>query len=239
MGMGRMVATSAIVVAGLGVLGACGWDITKEKATSTERITDEFTRVQFTNDAGNVKITDGSRASVKRVVHYENTQPGPTHRVEDGALILEPCPVDDCWIDYEVVVPAGTTVDGELHSGNAEVSRVAGVNLRADSGNVTVEDIAGAVNVDVDSGNADLTGIRGAVQVQADSGNITITLAGRNDVRAKVSSGDVDVTVPKGAYRVHTRVDSGDVVSAVTNDERADRSLDLIADSGDITIATS
>jgi hypothetical protein len=239
MGIGRVVATGAIVVAGLAVLGACGWDITKEKATDDSEINEEFSRVRFANDSGNIRITTGDQSSVRREIHYEDEQPGATHRVEDGMLILEPCPVDNCWIDYEVVVPEDAAVDGEVHSGNAEVSGVAGVNLRSNSGDVTIQDINGAVNLDVDSGNADLTGIRGAAQVQADSGNVTIALAVQDDVRAKVSSGNVEVTVPKGAYQVDTDVDSGQVNSEITNDDSASHHLDLTADSGNITVSTT
>lgn len=236
MGIGRVFATGAAVLTGLVVLGACGWDITKEKATDEAEITEEFSSVRFANDSGNVKITTGGQPSVSRVIHYEDEQPDATHRVEDGALILEPCPVRGCWIDYEVVVPDGVTVDGEINSGNAEISGVAEVNLKSDSGEVTLRDVDGAVNVDADSGNVDLDAIGGTAQVQADSGNVEVTLAVPDDVRVKVSSGNVDVTVPKASYQVDTDVDSGKVESDVPDEDGASHQLDLSADSGNITI---
>lgn len=239
MGIGRVVATGAIAVAGLGVLGACGWDITKEKATDEADITEEFSKVRFVNDSGNITITPGDQPSVSRVIHYEDEQPDATHRVEDGTLILDSCPVRGCWIDYEVVVPDGVTVDGEVHSGNAEISGVAEVNLKADSGEVTLRDVAGAVNVDADSGNVDLEDIRGAAQVQADSGNVEVTLAVPEDVRVQVASGNVEVTVPKASYQVNTSVDSGQVDSDVPNDDGAGHHLDLSADSGNITVKSA
>jgi len=236
MGIGRVVAGGAVVLAGLGVLSACGWDITKEKATDETEITDDVTSVRFDNDAGNVTITTGDAPSLKRVIHYEDEQPDATHRVENGVLTLAPCPVDDCWIDYEVVVPEGVTVDGILDSGNAEVSGVDAANVQSSSGNVTVRDVAGAVNVEVSSGNADLDGIGGTAQVRVNSGNATVGLAEPADVRVEADSGNVEVTVPDGAYQVTAQTDSGDVTSDVTSDDTADHELDLRADSGDVTI---
>jgi DUF4097 and DUF4098 domain-containing protein YvlB len=236
MGIGRVVAGGAVVLAGLGVLSACGWDITKEKATDETGITGDVTSVQFDNDAGNVTITTGGDSSVKREIHYEDEQPDATHRVDNGVLTLEPCPVDDCWIDYEVVVPEGVTVNGSLDSGNAEVSGVDEANIQASSGDVTVRDVLGPVNVEVSSGNAELDGIGGTAQVRVNSGNATVGLTDPADVRVEADSGSVDVTVPDGAYRVTAHADSGDVTSDVTSDDTADHELDLRADSGDVTV---
>jgi len=236
MGIGRVVATAAIVVTGLGVLSACGWDITKERATDDVGVTEEFDRVRFVNDSGNLTISTGGDASVARTIHYEDDQPGATHRVEDGTLILDSCPTRGCYIDYEVVVPEGTVVEGELNSGNVDIAGVAEVDLKANSGDVEVRGVDGPVNVDADSGNVDLIDIGGAAQVQADSGNVTISLAVVDDVRAKVSSGNVEVTVPDGRYRVSTDIDNGDLDSAFDNDDAGEHHLDLAADSGNITV---
>lgn len=239
MGIGRVAVAGAIVATGLGVLSACGWDISKDKATDSTTITENVTRVQFTNDSGNVNITTGDQPSVARTIYYEDEQPGATHRVENGTLFLDSCPTGDCHIDYDVVVPEGTVVNGELRSGNAEISGVAEVNVKARSGDVTVENTDGSVNVDTNSGNIDLRAIGGAAQVEADSGDVTISLDTPGDVRAKASSGNVDVTVPSASYQVNTEVDSGEVRSDVTDDAGADHHLDLAADSGNITITTA
>ncbi|GAB3437737.1 DUF4097 family beta strand repeat-containing protein [Actinophytocola sediminis] len=236
MAIGRIVAAGAIVVTGLGVLSACGWDITKEKAADSADVTEEFTRVQFANDSGNVTITTGEQPSVARTIYYEDDQPGATHRVEDGTLVLDPCPTRDCYIDYEVVVPAGARVDGEVNSGNVEISGVAQTNLKANSSEVTVANIDGPVNVDANSGDVELRDIGGAAQVEANSGNVEISLTVPDDVRAKVSSGNVEVTVPAASYQVDAEADSGEVQSDITDDRAAEHHLDLSADSGNITI---
>jgi hypothetical protein len=235
----RAVAAGAAVATGLGVLGACGWDITKERASEETKLTERITAVRFANDAGNVTIRPGASSSVHREIHYEDEVPGPTHHVENGVLVLEDCPDDGCWIDYELVVPEGARVDGAVESGNAEVRGVAEVNLRSSSGDVTVDDVEGAVNVEASSGNVTLDRIGGTAQVQASSGNVTVDLAAAQDVRVDVASGNVEVTVPDAAYRVDARTDSGAVDSDIQDDETAQRHLDLHTESGNIQVRGS
>lgn len=236
MGIGRVVATGALVLGGLTVLGACGWDITKEKATDEADITEEFSSVRFANDSGNVTITTGDSPSVTREIHYENDKPGATHRVKDGVLVLDSCPTDDCWIDYEVVVPEGVQVDGLVESGNAEVSGAGEVNIQSSSGDVTVTDASGAVNVEASSGNVELDSVGGTAQVKASSGNVTVGLDTAADVRVEASSGNVDVTVPDASYRVEASTDSGDVDNELGSDDAAGHHLDLHTDSGNINV---
>lgn len=237
MGIGRVVGTGAAVVAGLGLLGACGWDIAKEEAIDETKVTDEFTSVLFDNSSGNVFIRTGDEPSVSRVVHHDDEPPGASHRVEDGVLILDACPVDDCWIDYEVVVPAGVTVNGAVGSGDVEVAGAGAANIQAGSGNVTLRDVDGAVNVDIRSGDADLFGIGGRAQVTAASGNVTVRLADPADVRVEARSGNIDVAVPAGDYEVDASAGSGDVDNTIDSVEGAAHRVELHASSGDVMVA--
>jgi Putative adhesin len=236
MGIRRVAATGAVVLGGLAVLSGCGLDIMKNKATDEADITERFTSVRFANDSGNVTITTGGTPSLAREIHFEDDKPAATHRVENGVLILDPCPVDDCWIDYEVVVPDGTKVDGSVESGDTEITGAGQVNVRASSGNVTVTDTAGAVNVEVSSGNADLRGIGGAAQVRAESGNVTVGMEVPEDVRIQAASGNVEVSVPDGAYRVEASAASGDVDNQIGSDAAAGHHLDLHTESGNVTV---
>ncbi|MGH3758715.1 DUF4097 family beta strand repeat-containing protein [Actinophytocola sp.] len=245
----------AIGVAGVGVLAGCGWGIATSSYTDDKGIDAAFTSVRFANDSGDMTIRAGDEASVHRTVHHGGDKPGgDTFRVRDGVLELDSCGEPQCWIDYEVTVPAGTTVSGQLDSGTTTVSGVAEVNVRASSGEVTVEDVAGAVNIEAESGSVNLSDIggavvakaesgnvhaddvRGDVTLQASSGNVGVELAAARDVRVKAESGNVEVAVPDGAYQVTADTDSGDVESDVTDDAAGDHHLDLHTDSGNITV---
>ncbi|OLF18211.1 DUF4097 family beta strand repeat-containing protein [Actinophytocola xanthii] len=235
----RGVAAGAALVTGLGVLGACGWDITKERASDETKVTERITAVRFANDAGNITIRPGDSSSVHREIHYEDERPGPTHRVEDGVLVLEDCPDDGCWIDYELVVPEGVRVDGAVDSGHAEIRGAGEVNLRASSGDVTVEDVRAPVNVEVSRGNVTLDRIAGTAQVRAASGNVSVGLAAAHDVRVDASSGNVEVTVPDAAYRLDADAGGGHLDSDIQDDRSATHHLDLHTDSGNIEVRRS
>lgn len=229
MGIARVVTATALGIAGLGALSACGLAFSDETYSDANGVGEEFASVRFTSDAGNITIHTGDTAAVEREVHYHDEKPGDTFRVRDGVLELDSCPVRNCWIDYEVTVPAGTKVSGQADSGNITLTGVADANVLASSGDVIVEDVPGAVNIEASSGNVDLSGIGGAVVAKAESGNVTA-----NDVRGEVtlnaSSGDVLARGIGGAAQVDSA--SGNVVVELT----AARDVRVAAESGNVEV---
>ena len=237
MGIKHVVAATAVVSGGL-LLTACGWEgVGGTTFEDSEGINQSITEVRFNNDSGDVRISVGDSTEVKRIVEYGNDKPGRSFQVEEGStLVLQECPVRDCRISYEVTVPAGTKVSGRADSGDIELEGVASANVEADSGDVTVRDVDGAVNASADSGSVDLTDIGGAVVADADSGNVNISLTAAQDVTATASSGNIDLAVPAGEYVVEAAADSGSVNSDIDSDSAADTKLKLQADSGNITV---
>lgn len=235
MGIRQALAVVGIAAAGLGALTACGWGFGDEHASDSATVGEKFTSVRFENDSGNVTISTGDTPSVKRDISYHGDKPHPTHHVEDGTLVLEPCPDSNCEIDYTVVVPEGTKVDGEVSSGDVEITGTDAVNVKSSSGNVTVKDVPGTVNAEASSGEVELTGIGDDAQVQASSGNVAVELVKPADVRVDSSSGEVEVGVPSGSYRVRLH-SSGEVDSDVEDDPSGDHSVDVHADSGNVTL---
>jgi hypothetical protein len=237
MGIKHVVAATAVVAGGL-VLTSCGWEGAGGTTfEDSEGIGQTITEVRFTNDSGHVRISSGDSTEVKRIVNYGSDKPGKSYRVDGGStLVLEECPVRDCRISYEVTVPAGTKVSGHADSGDIEVEGVASANVEAESGNVTVRDVAGDVNASVQSGSVDLSGIGGAVVAGAESGNVSVGLTEAHDVTASASSGNIELTVPDGEYSVQADADSGSVDSDITSQSAAEHKLMLQADSGNITV---
>jgi DUF4097 and DUF4098 domain-containing protein YvlB len=242
------------VGAGLLVLGACGWSGRNTDNDDTA-VQESFTTVRIANDSGQVKIHTGTEAKVHRTIRYGSDRPGSTFRVENNALVIESCKVRNCSIDYDITVPAATSVDGAISSGSVDLAGVRSVNLSADSGRIALRDIAGKVNLDSssgsvrvdgasgavtirsDSGTVTVTGARGAVSIQADSGSVDATLSTPQDVKIDADSGSVQLTVPReGSYKLTTKTDSGSVRSDVTHDSAGTHRLDLHSDSGSITV---
>jgi DUF4097 and DUF4098 domain-containing protein YvlB len=235
MGIKHVVAGAAVVASGL-LLTACDWDTAKNKFSDEETLTQSVSEVRFSNDSGDVKITVGDTFQVRRTVGYRDDKPGKTYRVDGDALVLEECKERDCWVSYDVTVPEGTKVSGHVDSGNVEVAGVASANVQAESGEVTVRDVAGDVNASAQSGNVDLSGIGGAVVAEAQSGNVTVGTTEPVAVTANTSSGNIDVTVPDADYRVDIQADtSGSVTNDLGNDDSGPK-ISLQADSGDVTL---
>jgi len=230
MGIGRAVAAAAIGIIGLGTLAACDW-VATESYSDSNGVGQPFTSVRFANDSGSITIRGGDTATVRREVHYRDEKPSEdTFRVRDGVLQVDSCDRPDCWIDYEITVPEGTTVTGQLDSGAANISGVADVNMRSSSGKVEISDVEGEVNVEASSGSVSLSDIGGAVVAKAESGSVRADDV-RGDLTLQASSGSVEARGIGGATQIES--ESGKVVVELTvaEDVRVD------ADSGSVEVA--
>lgn len=222
MGIGRAVAAAAIGITGLGVLAACGWNIATDTYSDANGVGQSFESVRFTNDSGDVTIRTGDKPEVRREVHYSDEKPGKdTFRVKNGVLELDSCHKRNCWIDYEVTVPAGTSVSGQLDSGTADISGVADANVRASSGEIIVKDVSGGVNVEADSGSVTLGDIGGPVVAKADSGSIEADDID-GDLTLAASSGGVEAHGVGGATKVESSSGSVEVELTDAADVRVD-----------------
>ncbi|WP_018686737.1 DUF4097 family beta strand repeat-containing protein [Actinokineospora enzanensis] len=187
-------------------LGACG--LATEKFSDDVRVGEAIHSVRIDSVAGSVTLRSGETTTVRRKVTYADERPGGTHRVEGDVLVIEPCPVRDCWIDYDLVVPAGVSVTGNVRSGSIAMEKVSTVNLDARSGDVTARGVTGAVNLVSSSGSVELVDVKGAVNVDAKSGDVSVRdVAG--DATLRVASGNVDVVGIGGRTDVEST--SGDV----------------------------
>lgn len=204
----RRVLVGATVAASGLLLSACDLaDFTDDRFSDQETLSGPVSEVRFANDSGDVTIRVGDRFEVRRDVGYNDAKPGKTYRMDGDALVLEECPESDCWVNYEVTVPEGTTVSGAVDSGNVEIVGVASANVSAQSGEVTVRDVAGEVNATAESGNVELSGIEGRAVAGAQSGNVTVAMTAVENVTATTESGNVDVTVPNADYQVDIRAE--------------------------------
>ncbi|WP_436502141.1 DUF4097 family beta strand repeat-containing protein [Actinokineospora sp. HUAS TT18] len=245
----------------MGVAGAVLWlsscGMVTEQFADDVKVEQTIRSVLVASDSGSVNIKAGGQTSVHRTVHHNGGKPGATSRVDGDVLVLEGCQVRNCWVDYDVVVPEGVTVSGKIDSGDVTVEGAKSVSLKASSGDVTVRKVTGTVNVeansgrvelvdigdniavDADSGDVKAVGIGGSADIGAESGDIEVRLDKVGNVRAESNSGGVSVAVPNGSYKVTTEVDSGDLDCAIKSDESAANTVDVKADSGDVSIRFS
>lgn len=231
---GRAIA--GVVFLGVAAMIATGW-WWPSTATADDEVTEPVRLVEIDNDSGKVSVRaeDVETTTVHQRFQYHGSEPDTAFTVEDGTLELTGCGWQ-CDVDYEVVVPLGTAVSGEVDSGSIELDGVAEVNVSTDSGKITLSDIEGPVTADADSGSISGDGLTGPIEVNADSGKIDLTLAEPGDITAQADSGSIELTLPDVAYLVSSQVDSGKEEIDVRTDPDSPYALDLDADSGNIEV---
>ena len=232
---GTVVATG-LLVAGLGGCGIGVRHVVEDATTLAEPIS----AVRLDGDWGGVRI-DGrpgvAAARLERSIRTpDSSAPGPTHRVEDGTLVLSGCG-RHCSVDYTVTVPPGLPVSGGTSSGAVALTGVGSVDVHTDSGRVDLDDVAGPTTVRTTNGALRGTGLRGGqTEVTTSNGTIDLTLQTAQGVRAGTSNGGITLTVPDGSYRVRTRTAHGDERIGVPDEPGAAHLLDLTTSNGDITV---
>lgn len=204
-----------------------------ETAHADSMVSAEVDVVTIANGSGDVTVRtrDVRAVSVHEDLHYNNFGGTPADRkytVKGHTLVLSDCG-NWCTVDYTVVVPERVRVTGTSDSGSVRIDGARAVDVRADSGDVSVRHVTGDAKVAASSGEVQLRDVGGDATVRADSGDVRLAaISGRSAVTA--SSGDVRGTGLGGA--VEARIDSGDV--DLTLAKRGD--VTVRADSGSVRV---
>ncbi len=214
-------------------------------------------QLSLTNGAGDVRVVPGTDGSV-RVVARISARESPlaplsaaerVQRIEanppvvqDGNVIrigelADRGLIGNVTIDYEIRVPARTSVHSRTGSGDQQIGGITGpVEAVAGSGDLTVGPVTAGATVTTGSGDIDLLGATGEVTMTAGSGDVRATqVAGR--LRAKTGSGDIDVegrpeddwSVGTGSGDIDVRLPAGArfTLDAATNSGRVEVSHPL------------
>ncbi len=122
----------------------------------------------------------------------------------------------------------GSRVDFEIRA-PTETS----LKLVADSGDLMVDGVAGAVELDTDFGNVEVKDVSGRVDVQSDSGDVTLTgVSDGGDIKVETNFGEIvlqDIT----AKSLTANSDSGDIQA---EEITLDGALDLETSLGSVTV---
>jgi len=189
-----------------------------------------------------IRGADGSGYTVRRTVRFADGKPGGPEPAEsshlDGtSLVLEGCPLPDCWFDYEVSVPRSTAVTGETGSGGVDVAGIGGpVRIGSGSGAVQLSDVSGEVAVKTGSGAVSGERLGGPrTEIATGSGAVDLRTATVSSVRVESSSGAVRIVVARGQYRVDVQSGGAKQV-AVPHDAAASASIDVRSATGAVMV---
>ncbi|WP_181775337.1 DUF4097 family beta strand repeat-containing protein [Amycolatopsis pittospori] len=200
-----------------GIVGCAGEG--RETLKDGEPVTEQITAVRVDVPVGGVtlRVEDGAPVSLRREVTYTGRNPGKTHSVENGTLVLGGC--SQCGVDYEVVVPRELAISGGIGTGKITLTRAASVDLHGDVGDLKVQSSSGPV------------------RLSTGTGDIEVGLAKPGAVTANAEVGKVTVTVPDGAYQVRANAEVGTVETVgVRQDQASPNVLDLKSGTGSVTV---
>jgi DUF4097 and DUF4098 domain-containing protein YvlB len=172
---------------------------------------------------------------------------------QDGSHVkIDYVPLHEISIDYEITVPADTTVRAESGSGNITADGLRnGFDGHSGSGDLRLDHIAGTVRVQTGSGNITARTLAGPFDVNASSGDIRIEQTAAGDVKAHTGSGNVEIEGVDGGARVeagsgnvrvegkpasswYVKTGSGNAELRLPNDAGFD--LDVSTGSGTVTV---
>jgi hypothetical protein len=139
----------------------------------------------------------------------------PPLRQDGNNIRVDYVNAHDISVDYEITVPAETTLRAHSGSGDLTIEGIHGnTELQSGSGDMRLSQLTGEIRVQTGSGNVRAQGIAGPVRGGAGSGDIELEETAAGDVDLHTGSGNVTVRGIQGAFRAEAG--SGDITAEGT-----------------------
>jgi hypothetical protein len=139
----------------------------------------------------------------------------PPLRQDGNSIHIDYVNARDISVDYEITVPADTTVRAHTGSGDQTIEGVHGnADLESGSGDMRLSQLTGEIRVQTGSGNVKAREIAGPVRGGAGSGDIEVEETAAGDIDLHTGSGNVTVRGIQGAF--HAEAGSGDITAEGT-----------------------
>ena len=180
--------------------------------------------------SGDVTVRSGSSGSVfirgkiyvgdrwfggRREDDVHAIEQNPPIRQNGNSIQIDYVNYRNISVDYEITVPAETTIRSRSGSGDQTVEGTHGnVDVQTGSGDVRLSRLNGEIRLQTGSGNIRAREISGAVRGGTGSGDVEIEEAGSGDVDLHTGSGNVTARGVQGGFRGETG--SGDVTAEGT-----------------------
>lgn len=246
--IGRILGIAAIVLVAGAALAAVSW-LTRSTDTSTEGISDDFSRVEIDVSAGTVEIV-GSTSGESTI--EATTESGwfadaeVTHEVDGDTLRVDgDCGADwfmiQCRTDVVVTVPDDVEVVAHSSAGRLEARGLAGpTDLDSSAGGLVIEDQSGDLTAHTSAGGIRVDGLSAdKAKVTSSAGAVTITATEPPEsLDAESSAGRVDVVLPSGEeYDVDAESSAGSTDVEVDTSPDSPFKIRAFSSAGGVTVA--
>jgi len=134
----------------------------------------------------------------------------PPIRQEGNSVHIDYVNVHNISVDYEITVPADTTIRTHTGSGDQVIEGTHGnVDVETGSGDVRLTNLNGEIHLKTGSGDVRAHEISGAVRGGTGSGDVELEETGQGDVDLHTGSGNIEARGVQGGF--HGETGSGDV----------------------------
>src|SRR3984885_77057 len=139
----------------------------------------------------------------------------PPLRQEGNSIRIDYVNAHDISVDYEITVPAETTIRTHSGSGDQTIEGIHGnTDLQSGSGDMKLANLTGEIRMQTGSGNVRAHEVAGAIRGGAGSGDIEVEETGLGDIDLHTGSGNVTVRGIQGGFRAEAG--SGDITAEGT-----------------------
>jgi Putative adhesin len=137
-----------------------------------------------------------------RHVDVSDIEQHPPLRQEGNSIRVDYVNTRDISVDYEITVPADTTIRTRSGSGDQIIEGTHGnADLQSGSGDMKLARLTGEVRLQTGSGNVRAREISGPVRGGAGSGDIEVEETGSGDIDLHTGSGNITARGIQGAFR--------------------------------------
>jgi DUF4097 and DUF4098 domain-containing protein YvlB len=139
----------------------------------------------------------------------------PPIRQEGNSIHIDYVNMRNISIDYDISVPAETTVRTHSGSGDQEIRGTHGnVDVETGSGDVRLNSLTGEIHLQTGSGDVRAREVSGAVRGGTGSGDIEVEETGPGDIDLHTGSGGITARGMQGGF--HAQTGSGDITAEGT-----------------------
>ncbi|MBD2891164.1 hypothetical protein amrb99_00660 [Actinomadura sp. RB99] len=241
---------ATVALLGAGTVGGRVWlsgsDDPSQPTVRYSRI-HAVTKVVVEFDSGDVLVAAGGSGRVDverrsrdgRFLDLKEVWDGNLLRLAGGCRDGNGERAAHCKAGYVLRVPAATEVEVRADTGDVTVAGLTGaVSWTSGSGDLELRDVAGRVRATTDSGEVTATELRSsAVEARTNTGDVGLAFAAAPQ-RAAVTTntGDIRLAVPPGRYRTSADTISGRRDVAVPGDGASPSVLEARSNSGDVRL---
>lgn len=158
---------------------------------------------------GNSWLSGGREGDVRAIAQ------NPPIRQDGNSIHIDYVDAHNISVDYEITVPADTTVRSHSGSGDQTIEGTRGnVDVQTGSGDVKLASVTGEIRLQTGSGNVRAHEVSGAVKGGTGSGDVEIEETGQGDIDMHTGSGNITARGVQGAF--HGEAGSGDITAEGT-----------------------